>query len=273
MIQKTLSSKVFSYAKSALAAAVLPVFLIYILIGKPDYAIMNGLSHVVLPVANWVGDVVSWPVRAVGNVATSIRELSNIRSENEELRAKLINAERQKSECDIAITENQRLSKELDIVREMPQKTIVAQIRYDNQAFHHNTFFINKGVRSGIEIGMAVVSFEGVLVGVTSDVGVNYAKVRALSDTRSNIPVRIAGSEVYGFLQGNGGTAPTMGFFSDPEFQPTPGLKLVTSNIRGVLPDGIIVGEMGEDLDAIVLPPTRISNVMVLQFDGKDKYK
>lgn len=273
MIQKTLSSKVFSYAKSALAAAVLPVFLIYILIGKPDYAIMNGLSHVVLPVANWVGDVVSAPVRAIGNVATSVRELSNIRSENEELRAKLIEATRQKHECDIAVTENQKLSKELDIVRETPQKSIVARVTYDNQAFHHNTFFINKGVKSGIEVGMAVVSFDGMLVGITSDVGVNYAKVRALSDTRSNVPVRIAGSEVYGFLQGNGGTAPTMGFFSDPQFQPMLGLKLVTSNIRGVLPDGIIVGEMGNGMDVNVLSPTRVSNVMVLQFDGRDKYK
>jgi hypothetical protein len=64
-----------------------------------------------------------------------------------------------------------------------------------------------------------------------------------------------------------------MGFFSDPEFQPTKGLKLVTSSIRGVLPDGIVVGEMTNGVDASVLRPARMSNVMVLQFDGKDKYK
>ncbi|MDR0726892.1 MAG: hypothetical protein LBF37_02405, partial [Rickettsiales bacterium] len=162
MNQKTISSKVFSYAKSALTAAVLPVFLIYIMIDKPDYKLMNGLSHVVLPVANWVGDVVSWPIRAVSNGVSGIRELSNLRSENEELRAKLDNALRRSYECDIAISENQKLTRELDVVRASPQKAIVATVSYDNKAFHHNTFFINKGSSTGIEPGMAVVSFDGV---------------------------------------------------------------------------------------------------------------
>lgn len=273
MNQKKISSKVFSYAKSALTAAVLPVFLIYIMIDKPDYKLMNGLSHVVLPVANWVGDVVSWPIRAIGGGIDGIRKMSNLRSENEELRAKLDEALRRGHDCDIAISENQKLTRELDMVRSMPQKAVVASVSYNNQAFHHSTFFINKGANSGIEPGMAVVSFDGVLVGIVSDAGANFAKVRALTDSKSNIPVRISGSEVYGFLQGNGDTNPTMGFFSDPEFQPTRGLKLVTSSIRGVLPDGIVVGEMSNSTDASVLRATRVSNVMVLQFDNKDKYK
>jgi len=111
------------------------------------------------------------------------------------------------------------------------------------------------------------------LVGIVSDVGENFAKVRSLTDTKSNIPVRIAGSEVYGFLQGNGSETPTMGFFSDPEFQATRGLKLITSGIRGVLPDGINVGEMTNHEDTKVISPKKISSVMVLKFNSKDKYK
>lgn len=273
MIQKKLSSRLYSIVKSVITAAVLPVFLIYVLIDKPDYKIMNALSHVVLPVANWVGDAVTWPIRAVGNASDSIRELSTIRSENEELRAKLSEALRTRNECDIAIVENQKLAQQLDIVRASPQKAVVANITYDNKAFNHSTFFIDKGAKSGIEVGMAVASFENVLIGIVADVGVGFAKVRALTDSKSNIPVRIAGSEVYGFLAGNGSDTPTMGFFSDPEFQPTAGLNLVTSGIGGVLPNGIIVGEMTGDTDAKVLKPTKKSSVMVLQFDGKERYK
>ena len=273
MQQKKLSSRFYSLVKSALMTAVLPVFLVYILMAKPDYKIMNGLAHVVLPAANWVGDGITWPVRAIGNAIDGIRELSKLRSENEELRARLNDAVHNQNECTIATIENQRLTRELDIVRAKPQRVIIAGITYDNSAFHHNTFLINKGVDSGIEPGMAVVSFENVLVGIVSDVAPHFAKVRALTDSKSNIPVRIAGSEVYGFLQGTGSDVPRMGFFSDPEFQATQGLKLVTSSIRGALPDGIMVGEMMGPTDTQVLHPRRISNVMILKFDDKDKYK
>ena len=273
MNHKKISSKVYSVLKSTITAAVLPVFLIYIMIDKPDYKIMNGLAKVVLPVAQWVGDGVTWPIRAIGDAAASIRELSNIRTENEELKAKLSEAIKQKNEYDIALAENERLTKQLNIVRETPQKSIVANITYNNKAFNNSTFFINKGEDSGIENGMAVVSFEGYLIGIVSDTGTNFAKVRGLNDTKSSIPVRIVGSEVYGFLEGKGSNMPTMGFFSDPEFQPSKGLKLITSGIRGVLPDGINVGEMTNHEDTKVVLPTKLSSVMVLKFDGKNKYK
>lgn len=273
MQQKKISSRIYSLAKSALAAAVLPIFLIYIMIDKPDYKVMNAAAHVILPAAHWTGGVLSWPLRALGDAAENIRKLSAIRSENEELRAKLDEALRSKNECDVVISDNQLLRQEMDIIKEMPQKAIVAGITQDNKAFHHNTFFISKGISDGVEVGMAVVSFEGTLVGIVSDCGVGYAKVRALTDSKSNIPVRIAGSEVYGFLQGNGSGKPSIGFFSDPEFQAIEGLRLVTSSIRGVLPDGIAVGETTSETDTDVTPAHKGSNVMVLKFDGKDKYK
>ncbi|HNY25160.1 MAG TPA: rod shape-determining protein MreC [Alphaproteobacteria bacterium] len=273
MNQKKMSSRVRHVIKSAITAAILPVFLIYLLIDKPDYKVMNGVSGFVLPITEWVGDVVTWPIHAVGNAISGIRELSTIRTENEELKAKLSEAIRQKNDCDIAISENQKLNQELDIVRETPEKSIVANITYENEAFNHDTFFINKGSKSGIEKDMVVISFEGALIGVVSEMGESFAKVRSLTDTKSNIPVRIAGSEVYGFLQGNGSETPTMGFFSDPEFQATKGLKLITSNIRGVLPDGIPVGEMKSHEDVKIVSPEKLSSVMVLKFSSKDKYK
>lgn len=273
MNQKKISSRVYSIVKSAITAAVLPVFLIYIMIDKPDYKIMNGLAKIVLPVAQWVGDGVTWPIHAIGRAASGIRELSTLRSENEELKVRLSDALRNKTECDIAISENQHLTQQLDIVKEIPQKSIISNITYNNEAFSHSTFFINKGSDAGVESGMVVISFEGSLVGIVSDVAENFAKVRSLTDSKSNIPVRIAGSEVYGFLQGNGSNTPTIGFFSDPEFQPTRGLKLITSGIRGVLPNGIPIGEMTSHKDVNVVLPSKISDVIVLKFNSKDKYK
>lgn len=271
--QNKLSSRLYTIIKSAIAAAVLPVLFIYIMIAKPDYKLMNGLAHVVLPVANWVGDVITWPIRVIGDTAENIRELSNLRIENEELRVRLDEALRNKNTCDIAILENQKLSRELDVVQSRPQESVLADIVHDNSAFHHSTFFINKGIKQGIEKGMVVISTDGILVGIITDVAPSFSRVRALTDSNSSIPVRVAGSEVYGFMQGNGSSSPTMGFFSDPEFQPSSGVKLVTSNISGVLPNGIMVGDMTNETDVNVLKPNEISRVVVLKFDTQDEYK
>ena len=273
MGQTKLSSKLRTIIKSAAAAAVLPVLFIYIMIAKPDYALMNSLAHVVLPVANWVGDVITWPVRAVGNGIENLRELANLRTENEELRAQLDAALRNKNACDVAIAENQKLSRELDIVQSQPRGAIVADVTYDNTAIHHSTFFINKGVKHGLENGMVAVSTDGYLVGVITDVAPNFSRVRALNDANTNIAVRVAGTDVYGFLQGNGSATPTVGLFSDPDFQPSDGVKLITSSISGVLPSGITVGEITENTYVHVTKPDSLSRVILLDFDEENKYK
>lgn len=273
MNQNKLSSRVYVIVKSALAAAVLPVLFIYIMVAKPDYKILNGLAHVVLPVANWVGDVVTWPIRAVGNAIDGIGELSNLRAENEELRVRLDQALADKGLCDIAVKENQKLYQELNIVKSQVRKSVVADVMYTNNAFHHSTFIINRGSENGIKNGQVVVSMSNQLVGIVIDTGDNFARVRALTDSNTNIAVRVVGSEVYGFLTGNGSNTPSIGFFSDPQFQPTDGLILTTSNISGVLPNGIVVGETVNKTDVKILNPKKVTRVMVLQFDNIGEYK
>ena len=80
-------------------------------------------------------------------------------------------------------------------------------------------------------------------------------------------------TSVYGFLKGNGTRTATIGFFSDPKFQISKGLKLITSNISGVLPNGIMVGETTNDTDVKTVTPHELTRVMVLQFDNMGEYK
>ena len=119
---------------------------------------------------------------------------------------------------------------------------------------------------------IALLSTDGMLVGVITDVAGHFSRVRALTDSNTNIAVRIAGSEVYAFLRGNGSDTPTIGLFSDPEFQPSAGIKLITSNISGVLPNGIIVGETINETDVKIRQPDTLSRVIVLQFDAQNEY-
>ena len=92
-------------------------------------------------------------------------------------------------------------------------------------------------------------------------------------DTNTKIAVRISGSDISGFLQGNGKSGASIGFFNDTQFIGRQGLKVITSNISGVLPSGIYVGEMTDDKNVEVLKPNNLSRVMVLQFDNQGSYK
>ncbi|MBR1380513.1 MAG: rod shape-determining protein MreC [Alphaproteobacteria bacterium] len=259
--------------KAAVAAAALPVIVIYVMVAKPDYVIMNSMSHVVLPVARGLGDVVSWPVRVVGYGISGLRDISGLRVENEELRARLAAALARQNECDVAIHESQKLARELDVVSTNSHNVIIADVIHENGAIAHNTFFVNRGTADGIAMGQVVVSMDERLVGIIVDVTRRNARVRTLIDSDTNIAVRIAGSEVYGFLRGNGSGVPTLGFFSDPEFQPARDIKLITSAISGILPSGIFVGTMKNDTDVDVISPRGISRVMILQFDDGNEYR
>ena len=273
MTKDKLSYKLMKIVKSALAALAVPVFVIYIMVAKPDYAIMNGLAHVVLPVAHVAGDIITWPVRAVGHSAEWVRELSNLRRENERLRKELDVALTDKHECDIAILENQKLEHEIDIKKSSPFKSVIADIQFDDSVFHHNTFLINRGTKSGIFKGMAVVSLDNRLVGVVLDCGSEFCRVRALTDSDTNIAVRIVGSDVSGFLHGNGKTKAYMGFFSDSKFVARRGLKVITSNISGILPAGIYIGETIDENQIDVIKPNQISRVMILLYNNQGSYK
>lgn len=274
MNQSKTSSRIRSILHAVATAAVLPVLFVYIMVAKPDYKIMNALSYVVLPVAEFVGDIVTWPFRAVGSLIENISETSNLRAENEELRAKLDKALIDKQTCDIAIAENKKLAHELNIKLSQPYDLVLADVIHDNSAIGHRTFIINRGEKDNIKKGMVVVSTDMNLVGIIEDSANNFSRVRALTDADTNIAVRVAGSEVYGFLTGNGSERPTLGFLSDPEFQLTNGIKLVTSNISGILPADIMVGTLTSKKDVQIVPVSRLSRVMVLKYNTpQNEYK
>ena len=66
----------------------------------------------------------------------------------------------------------------------------------------------------------------------------------------------------------------SMSFLSDPEFQLTNGIKLVTSNISGILPADIMVGTLTSKKDVQIVPVSRLSRVMVLKYNTpQNEYK
>lgn len=274
MSSKKVSSRLHTLLKTAGVAVLLPAIFVYVIVAKPEYRITNSIAHMVMPIVNGIGDLVTWPVRAGGNMVRKIHKISNLEQENDELRTRLDQALATKTECDIAILENRRLNYEMDIRHTIGYETIVADIIFDNSAMNHETFLVNRGTNDGVASGMIVVSFNNVMVGMVIDAGGDFARVRTLKDTNTNIAVRVAGSDVYGFLRGDGSNTPNIGFFSDPKFHGDTGVKIVTSNISGILPSNIYVGQMKNETDVVVQSPSELSRVMILKFNTNEgKYK
>ena len=274
MNKNKLASKLYPLIKTVATAAVLPVLFIYIMIAKPDYKLMNAVGHVVVPVAQVIGNVITWPFRTIADAFDGIMQVSVLKAENQELRARLDAANINKNICDVAIAENIKLNHELNLVKSQPRDTIIADVIHDNSVIGHNTYVINRGQNDGIAPGMVVVTTDMMMAGIIIDAANNFARVRALTDSDTNIAVRVAGADVYGFMTGNGSKYPTMGFFSNPSFQPAAGIKLISSNISGVLPAGLVVGEMIDDTDVKIANPKEFSRVMVLKFDTqKNEYR
>ena len=270
MSSKKVSSRLHTVIKAVGFGCLVPAIVIYIIVAKPDFQFANGFAHTVFPIFNAIGDAVTWPFRAGGRIVKRIHRVSVLEEENAELRAKLALALAKQTDCDVAILENKKLIRELGVARNTEYETIIADVMYDNSAIHHETFMINRGATDGVEPGMTVISFENKLVGVVIDSGMRISRVRSLIDSGTNIAIRIAGSEVYGFLRGDGSRNPIVGFFSDHKFQGAKGVKIVTSNISGVLPPGIYVGEMKNESEVDVALPQNVSRVIVLKFTGEN---
>jgi rod shape-determining protein MreC len=268
MDAKSASSKIAKKVQAGIAACLLPVFFIYVLLDKPDYKIVDALAGVVVPAARTVGDGITWPLRLFGKLGENMRERTGIRRENRELRTKLDALIAAQTECSVLAAENQRLERALDIVRAQPVRTVTARVIYENSSFSSHRWILDKGENAGIRAGQAVVSKDGFLSGVVIDAGADYARVRGISDIGANTPVRVAGSDVLGFLRGRGSASPVFELFSDQEFTPTPGVMLVSSASAGSLPDGIPVGKiknlLGDNSAAVAPGAKTMSDAMVL---------
>lgn len=267
MDMKAASSKIAKKVQAGIAACLLPVFFLYVLLDKPDYKIMNSLSGVVLPAAHLIGDGITWPVRAFGRLGDTMRERSGIRRENRELRKRLDEMIAQQNTCVSLIAENQRLEQALDIVRTQPKKSILARVVYKNSSFASNVFVVTKGENSGIKVGNAVISKDGFLIGTVIEVSTDFSQVRGLRDTESNTPVRVAGTDVMGFLRGRGNAMPVFELFSDQEFVPTAGVLILSSGAGGNLPDGIPIGKIknnGTGDSAPVTPGAKIMSEAII---------
>lgn len=190
----------------------------------------------------------SWamaPVTASINLFRDFRSYQALYEQNQELRREL---QQMKSWKEAALQLEQENARLLDLnnVRLDPQLTyITGVVLADSGSPFRQSLLLNVGNRDGIQDGWAAMDGLG-LVGRISGVGERTARVIMLTDTSSKVPVLIQPSGQRALVVGDNSMVPPIDFLEDPD-QVRPGDRVVTSGDAGVLPPGLVIGQVAKD--------------------------
>lgn len=179
--------------------------------------------------------------------ANDFRTLSDVLEENEELQAKV-------DELTVELTNTKMDAYELERLRELFEldakyptfEKIAASVVAKDSGNWFSSFTINRGSNHGIEKGMNVISGSG-LVGIVTDVGPNYSKVRSIIDDANNVSGMIPSTgdnlNVSGDLKAmNESMVISFSGLRDDEGNIKVGDPIVTSYVSDQYHQGILIG-------------------------------
>lgn len=212
---------------------------------------------------------VSWFESAIGTVTTPIQTLartvsnsivSGVRDlfnttdadkENEQLKAKVAELEVAVSSYEEMRLENERLKELVNYAGTIENmEYVTATVIANSNTVWFDMFTLNAGRSSGIEPGCPVVTGDG-LVGVVTDVGSTWCKVRSVIDSQSSIGVLVERTRDNGFIRGTlttgSGSDELELYFLPSGSDLIPGDVIVTNGLgSSQIPKGIAVGTVSE---------------------------
>jgi rod shape-determining protein MreC len=191
-----------------------------------------------------------WALLPVTKAAAMIDEFQSYASlyeQNQELRREL---QQMKAWREAALQLEQKNARLLDLnqVRLDPKLThVTGVVLADSGSPFRQSVLLNVGARDGIRDGWATMDGIG-LVGRISGVGERTARVILLTDSNSRIPVTVQPSGQKALLAGDNSSLPPLEFLDDADLV-RPGDRVVTSGDGGMLPAGLLVGQVAMGTD------------------------
>lgn len=203
-------------------------------------------SYTVIPMQNGINSIGRW----MGDLTDNFKTLDELKKENEALQSKL----------DDMTIDNTRLRQEqyeLERLQELYKldqnyadyEKVGAHVIANNGTNWFNSFTIDKGSADGIKADMNVLAGSG-LVGIVTEVGSNYAQVRAVIDDESSISAMVLSTSDLCMVRGD------LKLMSDGRirFEKLPnndnkievGEQVVTSHISSKFLQGIFIGYISE---------------------------
>ncbi len=182
------------------------------------------------------------------------REKEALIEENEKLNEKL---EEYAAQIKIYEQENYELKRLQDLLALKEQyvqyNTIGARVIATDSTNWFYTFVIDKGEKDGVQVGCNILAGNG-LAGIVTEVGSDYAKVRAIIDDNSNVSASISGTDtlctVTGDLSHIKDGYINVGYINKADVIEE-GAELVTSHVSDKFLPGLLIGYIAEvEMDA-----------------------
>lgn len=222
----------------------------------PDFTkyVKAAASSVVIPVESGINHI----GRFVTDNIDNFKKVKTLEKENKKLQEQIAELKEENNLFAQNNYELKRLRELYDLDQEYTQyPKIAARVIGKDTSNWFNIFTIDKGSEDGIQKDMNVISGGG-LVGIVTDVGKNYAKVRAIIDDESSVSVSFASTSDTGIASGD------LQLIDDgllhiteipEEAAVTEGDMVITSQISNKFLPGILVGYVEE----VSLDSTRLS--------------
>ena len=208
-----------------------------------DSPINTITGYVFVPIQKGIDNIGAW----IYNRTQGFQDIQVVVDENEALKSQINELMAENSKLQLEHYAYLRLLELVELDKKYPDyEKVAARIIGKDPGNWFNTFTIDKGTNDGIKEDMNVIAGSG-LAGIVSDVGPNWARVRAVIDDSSNISaMNLATTDlciVAGDLQSMT-KKQTIIFknMSDSNSDSKVGDQIVTSNISSKFLPGLLVG-------------------------------
>jgi rod shape-determining protein MreC len=224
------------------AAVIAVVLCIISAMGSGTSFLHNALGVIASPFRAAGSAVVNW----VDGISDHFASVEELQAENEALRQENAQLRQELQSAQPAAQENQRLRKLLDLREQRSDlKFEAARVTQRDVSNWASTLVLDRGSQHGVAIGDCAVDSAGNLVGVVTDVGLNWCRLSTVLDTDSQFGARVfrtgetavAGGDLALMSEGR----LRLQYLSDSA-NLIKGDVIVTSGLGGYYPAGLVIG-------------------------------
>ena len=222
--------------------------------GITSEPLAEAAGMIVVPFEKSINGIGSW----LGEINQAFQDKQNLISKNQELQDAVDTLTEQNNILIQNQSELSRLQELYNLDEEYSSyPKVAARIISKDPGNWYDTFMINKGSNDGIRVDNNVIAGKG-LVGIVTEVGTNWATVRAIIDDSSYVSVMTVGTDDNCVVTGDLELIDEGKLrFSQLYDKVTVGERIVTSNISDKYVEGLFVGYVSEiELDTNNLTKT-----------------